>query len=332
MGVPHRAQQQTQLTAGAQLLNVQDGADMENLPFGFWDMLINFIQVVEANLVHTLRPESSRRSWSPMTYELVHSRVEAVIGQSIAEFGAHTERLLGLREYAYATYRALEASGILHKLNEIAALKTQLDDMLQTPYQDQTVSGTEAARRQEALETALLACHPLLVKRVHCLLQHYDYVEDLTRPVNFTTPVRRLFGNLVQDPDVFKRLGLNHNRPKHMLTMHFHKSAQWRADMFRAMFGPRSAAMFNQGAADPGFNTVHQITMLFPAVSLAVGAGAHRVISSASRRRYTVTDHTEPLKSYHYTDEHTRVMFDVLLCLVSDARDPMLHVHPHHVV
>ena len=307
--VPDRVQTQGQRVAGPNLLQVEaapgdSSALWATLPFGFWDMLINFIQVVEANIFRTTSEKSARNNWSSTRYyNFVHSRLEALIGQSNADIGLQTERVRRVREHGCAAECLLyllqsgERSaalvitdarvlrGVLAKNDELQDITTLAEALIDITLLDGALSAPQALVRRKELDAALFALHPDLVKRLEHIKQQFDYVPDLRGSVPFSEEVRRLYANICQDPDVFKRLGLDTNRAPHQVTVHFHPSTKWRAAMFRTMFGPTSAALFNFAATDPGFNIVEMITQLYPYVVFAVGDGAHKHISRVSRRR-----------------------------------------------
>ena len=303
IGVPGPAETDAQRATGVSMLDVKSEADAaafswDTLPFGFMNMLINFIQVVEANIECTTGATSTRRNWSSIRhYNFVRSRLEALIGQSNADNGVHTERIRRLREHGMAAavfFQHLDAH--THGMSEeaVAAIVAQeqalayarhLAQQLEQ-YNDGALSDVEAAGRCAALDAALLALHPDMVKRVNHVKQLFDYVADLRGPVHFDVETRRLYANILGDPLVFQRLGLDSNRSPHLVTVQFHKSTQWRARMFRDIFGPKSAVLYNFGGADPGFNVIQTITQLYPYVVFALGDGAHKHISSVSRRRY----------------------------------------------
>jgi len=303
-GAPASAQTAEQVAAGASMLDVEvaNGAvafAWDTLPFGFMNMLINFIQVVEANIECTTGATSNRRSWSSTRhYNFVRSRLEALMGQSNAHHGMHTERIRRLQEHGLAAVvffqhldggshgMTAEAVGRIVVPDQALALTAARDLARQlAQYDDGALSDVAAAVRCKALDTALLALHPDLVKRVNHVKQQFDYVADLRGPVHFDVETRRLYANILGDPLVFRRLGLDLNRSPRLVTVRFHESTQWRARMFRDIFGPKSAVLFNFGGADPGFNVIQTITQLYPYVVWALGDGAHKHISSVSRRR-----------------------------------------------
>jgi hypothetical protein len=268
------------------------------LPFGFMNMLINFIQVVEANIECTTRATSNRRYWSPTRrYNFVHSRLEALIGQSNAHNGVNTERIRRLREHGYAAQHFFQhLSRGTHGMDAAAAAAIIANEQaLETArglaqqlvlYKDGALSDVAAALRRAELDAALLALHPDLIKRVNHIKQQFDHVAGLSGPVHFGVEARRLYANILGDPDVFRRLGLDTDRSPHMVTVQFHPSTKWRAQMMRQMFGPMSAALYNFGGADPGFNVIQTTVQVYPLVAMAVGDGAYKRIARVSRRRY----------------------------------------------
>jgi hypothetical protein len=324
-GAPERQQNADQRDAGPSLLTVETDANSESpwatLPYGFMNMLINFIQVVEANIWFTTAPDSIRHKWSPLRrYHYVHSRLEALMGQSNEAIGQQTERVIRIREHFYAIWRIIrnmdegtqynqpEIHGMPQEVvNHISALKqsdpsdpaAQGERFLTNLHkyanknmdflpEDGELTSQRAREIHKTLDELLGSGHPDLIKRVHHILQQFDYVADLRGPVPFSVETRRLYGNICRDPDVFKRLGLGTNRKPHMVTVQFHASTYWRACMFFDIFGIKSAAQFNIGATDPGFNTVEKIAQLHPYAMFSAGTGAHKHISRVARRRYMV--------------------------------------------